>query len=273
MTAKSRPWRSAGFGRRDALAGLAAAVLTPALPASAQHKPSPLGPGVEPIDIDAGPIAAFDRADSSRRRFGKLDFIGGLVLSSPSAGFGGWSGLAVEADGSRLLAVSDAGSWMTADLVTQNGVPKGLANARRGPIVALRGARLSRERDRDAEAVALAEGTLANGVVLIAFERNRRIGRFPFGERGLGAPTGYLKLPADAARMSSNKAFEAVARSSPSPSAISTSRATTPAGSGSIGSRNVLTCATSASTISPMPQRYPMADCCCSSGAFAGSRG
>ena len=46
--------------------------------------------------------------------------------------------------------------------------------------------------------------------MLIAFERNRRIGRFPVSERGLEAPVGYLKLPAEAARMASNKGLESV---------------------------------------------------------------
>ena len=33
------------------------------------------------------------------------------------ANFGGWSGLVMEADGKSLLAISDVGSWMTADIV------------------------------------------------------------------------------------------------------------------------------------------------------------
>ena len=43
----------------------------------------------------------------------------GIVLTSPSSSFGGWSGLALDASGSNLLAISDAGTWMTAEIATR----------------------------------------------------------------------------------------------------------------------------------------------------------
>lgn len=196
--------------RRWRVAFAAAALAAVAGLALADTKPTTSGLETEPIDVAARPISSFDRSAPATRRFGRLEFLGGLELTSPSANFGGWSGIVVDSDGRRMLAVSDAGSWMTADIVSEGGRPVGLANAKLGPIEALKGASLKRERDRDAEAVTLLDGTLADGTVLIAFEQNRRIGRFPVTERGLGAPVGYLKLPADAARMRSNKAFEAV---------------------------------------------------------------
>ena len=85
------------------------------------------------------------------KRFGQLEFRGGLVLSSPSANFGGWSGLVMEADGKSLLAISDVGSWMTAD-VTYDGRPADgpQARAARSPARS-RGQPLESKREQDAE--------------------------------------------------------------------------------------------------------------------------
>lgn len=141
----------------------------------------------------------------------RLEFTGGLVLSSPSPEFGGWSGLVTSEDGRRLFAISDRGDWMTADLLSDaDAQPRGLANPMLGEIPAMGGQTLSRGRDRDAESVALLDGTLSRGTLLISFERNHRIGRFPISDRGLGAPSGYLRLAPDARRMSMNRGMEAV---------------------------------------------------------------
>jgi len=178
--------------------------------ALAQAKPFSNATTVDDITVTARPITSFDRGDSHRRRFGKLTWRGGLVLNSRSPHFGGWSGLAVDADGKRILAVSDAGTWMRADIVYDGDQPVGLAAARIGPLRTRAGEALSRDRDRDAEAVALVNGTLMDGELLIAFERNHRIGRFAIGPDGVAPPARYLSLPAAAKKMRSNKGVEAV---------------------------------------------------------------
>lgn len=183
--------------------------------AKPQQPPRSLGPStVAPpvsIEITARQLSSFGNAAGVGASGGRLEFVGGLVLGSPHKDFGGWSGLVMSDDGRRLLTVSDRGHWMTADLVYEAGRPKGLANATLADIPGLGGQVLSRFRDRDSESVTLLDGTLAKGTVLVAFERNHRIGRFPVSERGLGAPLGYLKMPPDVRRMSSNKGLESVA--------------------------------------------------------------
>jgi hypothetical protein len=186
---------------------LAIVFLTPI--AVAQIKPDTGGIEVEPIDISAHAIDHFEKSAAGTARFGRLEWRGGLVLSSSSPNFGGWSGLTIDGEG-RLVAVSDAGTWMTADLVWRNGRPTGLTNAKLGPLLALRSNALKRPRDRDAEATALLEGGLGRGTLLISFENNHRIGRFEIDERGVSAPLGYMKRPGSAARMSKNQGFEAV---------------------------------------------------------------
>ncbi len=138
-----------------------------------------------------------------------MEFRGGLVLTSSAAEFGGWSGIVLSDDGRRVLMISDRASWLTGEVQYDGNRPVRLANGVMGEIPGSGGAAL-RGRDRDSEAVTLLDGTLTRGSVLIAFERNHRIGRYPLGERGLGTPAGFLKMPADARRMSSNKGLEAV---------------------------------------------------------------
>ncbi len=193
---------------------LAPALLTFALALDTASSPTaaqkPVTERPQPIGIVARPIEGFYRQNPEQRRFGRLEWRGGLVLSSPSALFGGWSGLALDADGRWLLAVSDAGAWLTAEIAYAGARPTGVGNARIGPLLALAGKPLTRLRDRDPEAVTLAEGSLESGTVLVAFERNHRIGRFRATDEGLSAPQGYLERPAAARAMSSNMGFESV---------------------------------------------------------------
>jgi hypothetical protein len=191
--------------------GAVASLLVLSSLASADPKPDTSGLAVEPIDVEARPLAGFDRLDAARTRFGKLEWRGGLVLTSPAQIFGGWSGLVIGADGRRFVAVSDAGAWMTGELTYEGARPTGMTNAKTGPLLAAGAGSLKRARDRDAEAMALLDGTVTRGRLLIAFERNHRIGSFEVGERGLGPPQDYLKLPAEARRLKSSLGFEAMA--------------------------------------------------------------
>jgi hypothetical protein len=166
--------------------------------------------GVRDIEVNARRIERLEKVPGAAPS-GRLQFRGGLVLSSPAKAFGGFSGIAVEQDGRRMFAVSDAGAWLTATIVYDGDAPVALRGPRMGPILGLKGRKLEKRRDVDAEAIVIVEGSLSRGVVLIGFERNHRIGRFPIAGGALQAPIGYLELPAEARRMRSNKGIEALA--------------------------------------------------------------
>jgi hypothetical protein len=208
MTDQSRAHRH----RRAVLAGLLAGAGAALVPAGsrAEEKDPPPPAQLEHVEITARQLTHFERGKPDAKRFGQLEFLGGLVLSSPSAHFGGWSGLVLSADGRSLLAVSDVGSWMAADVVYEGRRPIALHNARIGPLLDRSGRPLRNKREQDAEALALLDGTLQNGTVLIGFERLHRIGRFPVRKGEIGAPLGYLKLPADARAMRDNQGIEAI---------------------------------------------------------------
>jgi hypothetical protein len=198
--------------RRGLLGGLAAgACVALARPAVAQHEPNETLASVQPIEVGAQPIVHFERSRPDARRFGGLEFRGGLLLRSPEPHFGGWSGLATAADGSSLLAVSDAGAWLGAELAYRGSAPAGLTRTRIGPLLAVGGRQLRDKREQDAESVALVEGTLTRGTVLIGFERLHRIGRFPIRDGQVQAPSGYHRLPQEAVRMPANQGLEGLA--------------------------------------------------------------
>jgi len=178
--------------------------------ALAQLKPDTTALKVAPIEITASAISGFDRADSTKKRFGKLDWRGGLVLTSASASFGGWSGIAMDPDGQTFVSVSDAGTWLEGRITYNGTAPAGITAARSGPLKARDGSALSRKRDRDAEAVVLTGGAPGSGALLIAFEQNDRIGRFTTTGQGIGAPSAYIDMPAEAKAMRVD-GFEAVA--------------------------------------------------------------
>src|SRR5262245_28176179 len=147
--------------RRTLLGGLAAAGGAAPWWAAAQEEEASEGLAKpQPIEIRARALPHFQRNRPDASRFGGLEYRGGLVLTSPSEHFGGWSGLVMSEDGKRLLAVSDVGSWLSANVEYDGSTPTALARARIGPLRALGGRPLQDKREQDAEAVTLLDGTL-----------------------------------------------------------------------------------------------------------------
>lgn len=200
--------RAPGFHRLAAVwLAIAAAALAPGI-ATAQLKPNTAGIETQEIEVRARPIASFSRGGSSAAAAAaaaaapaRLEWRGGLVLTSPSPHFGGWSGLALAKDGKSFLAVSDSGVWMTGEIAYDGHRPRALNAVRLGALRNLKGKPLARMRERDAEAVTLAAGTPFSGTAYIAFEQADRIGVFPIDKGGLGRPASYLTMPKEAARM------------------------------------------------------------------------
>jgi len=202
--------RRSGWRAKGAALAAGAILLVAAGIAFGGSKPDALLTEPAPIEVHAEPIAAFDKVDAARTRFGKLTWRGGLVLTSPSPHFGGWSGLALDGEGKRFLAISDAGTWMTGRLVYDGDKPKAVENARLGPLQESRDKSFTHYDDRDSEGVAVVEGTTAKGRALISFERNHRIGWFDLDKNGLSPVRRYVALPHAMNRAKDNRGLEAV---------------------------------------------------------------
>jgi hypothetical protein len=174
-----------------------------AKPEMALDKPIAVAVTAIPIDLD--------RDDPRRKQFGRLIFRSGLNLYGKSRHFGGFSGLVIDPSGDSILAVSDAGSWMRADLSYNGKYLKGLSNVTLGPVLGSDGKPLKSDADRDSEAMSLASGDSRKGTAYVGFERKHRIAIYPFTSNSFGPPKGAMPLPSGAKRMRSNQGIEALA--------------------------------------------------------------
>ena len=176
---------------------------------SMAQKPAPLTPP-QAIEIKARPIA-FDLGRPNETRFGKLEWLGTLQLTSPSAHFGGYSGLVLDKTGTRLLAISDAGKWLSAKLVYRGGRLEKLTEAKTGALRGIGNKPLSNKFNSDSESIVMERQGSVTGTAYISFERQHRIGVYPVTESGFGPPKRHLKLPARVKSIEENKGIEAIA--------------------------------------------------------------
>jgi hypothetical protein len=180
-------------------------------PAVAQPKHDAKTDKVTPVTVSSNRLDSYQRGVGDTKRFGRLEFRGGLTMTSPDARFGGFSGVTVAPDGRGFLAISDEGNWLSGEITYAGKAPSGITNARMGPILGLNGRPLTRKRDSDAEELTLVSGNLSRGIALVAFERNHRLVRYPIINGALGRPTVQIGLPPESKRMTSNSGLEAVA--------------------------------------------------------------
>lgn len=153
----------------------------------------------------------FETGFPGRTRFGRLEWLGTLELSSESPYFGGYSGIAVSADGSEFLAVSDAGSWLRGRIAASpEGVLTGVAGLTAGPLLGPDGKPLDTKSDADAEGIASASPGVLEGNTYISFERRHRIVVVNNGPEGPGPVTRQVVLPPEALQASANAGLEAI---------------------------------------------------------------
>jgi hypothetical protein len=190
---------------RRAAAGVIAVLLAVPLPAvSEADQPGKAAPqSLRPITVRADPIAAFDPRDPALRRFGALEFRGGLVLRSPDKAFGGFSALHVTEDGRRLLAASDRGDWLRGEIRYDGERLVAVEQAEMAPMLGPDGRPLARRGWFDAEALAVDGGTLYVGI-----ERVNRIVRFDYGRHGLKARAEVVAVPPAVRKLPFNRGIE-----------------------------------------------------------------
>lgn len=154
-------------------AGLLAAVSVAACVTAVPFYPA----RAEPIGVTAAPIPLYPNMPGERRA-GALIYRGGLLLSSADKRFGGWSDLAVSADGNELLSISDEAHWLSAWLVYDKaGNLAGLNAAEIAPMLNPAG-RPMRGKAGDAEGLTLERPNDLHGPVIVSFERDVRIWRY-----------------------------------------------------------------------------------------------
>jgi hypothetical protein len=202
LAAKRSTWKGL-VSARWLVAALAGALALAAVSAFADPtKPRVAEPPVK-VEIQARPLVAFEPRDTSRRRYGQLEFRGGLELTSPYREFGGVSSLRMAADGARFLALSDQGRWLRGRIVYDGIQPKGIADAEMAPVLGPDGKPLAARRWYDTESLALDGNTAYVGI-----ERVHQIVRFDYGRHGLLARGQPIAVPPGLKLVPSNKSIE-----------------------------------------------------------------
>ena len=197
-----------------AAAGLSTIALRGVARAQAATEPPQRGaaPGehtvTEPvaIEVNARGIPAFDPSDRSHVRFGSLEYRSGLVLTSPYRGFGGLSGIRLDAKGERFIAISDHGAWFTGRIRYSGRDMVGLDDVEAAPLLNADGRPITEKRNwYDAESIAL-DGSC----VYVGLERVNAVMRFDFSQGFTRARGEVVPLPLAARKLPSNKGLEAL---------------------------------------------------------------
>jgi hypothetical protein len=157
------------------------------------------------IEVKARPIASFDPRDRSHVRFGALEYRSGLVLTSSFPGFGGLSGIRLDARGERFIALSDKGRWFTGRILYSGRVMVGLDEVEAAPMLGPDGQPITARGWFDSESIAL-DGSF----VYVGLERVNEVLRFDFSRGFTRARGEVVPMPAAVKKLPNNKGLEAL---------------------------------------------------------------
>lgn len=174
---------------------------------------SPGRAGFAPVEVHVHPIDTFQIGQTATR-FGALEFLGGLTLSSPVPDFGSWSGLDFAPDGRTIYAVADTGEWFTARLVEDNGRLTGIEAPMIAPMLGDDGRPVTAKKDADAEGLRIVarDGALT---ALVSFEQAPAVRLFALAPDVSDAAPRRFGLPAFVNRIPPDQGLEAIAVAPP----------------------------------------------------------
>lgn len=165
-----------------------------------------------PATASAVPIAVksetIDRFafGSSQTVFGRLEFLGGLVMTSTDVNFGAWSSIRFRSDQKNFVGVLDTGGWITGQIERDaSGRLSGLSNVDITQMLSRTGRPDNRKQMMDAEGLAFRPGQ-----ILVSFERKHRVDVYPDPGFKVQAPLRSLPklIPED--KLVDNKSLETV---------------------------------------------------------------
>lgn len=193
------------FSRGRARRTLFACMLACASPAIAAA-----GTPVETVEISARPISQFHVGDDETR-FGPLEFVGGLEMTSPARDFGALSAFRFLKPGGDFIGVADTGFWFFGTITHDAGKrPSGVTNFRMQQMVDASGRPIDRKWEVDAEGLAVKDG-----IATVGFERDQRVAQFKIDPDNMKAPVRQLDYQVPAEELRQNRGFETVTHANP----------------------------------------------------------
>ena len=183
-----------------AVAGLVLAAATVIAPARA-------GAPLETVDISARPITEF-RIGRSETRFGPLEFVGGLEMTSPESDFGALSAFRFTTPGGDFVGVADTGFWFFGTVERDGDQrPSGMSNFRMEQMVDTDGKPITKKGLVDAEGL-----DVKDGLATVGFERNHRVSQFKVDPGNMKTALRDLDFLVPANELRQNRGFETVTR-------------------------------------------------------------
>jgi hypothetical protein len=177
---------------------------------AAEHPVRAATAGVERLEISARPIRHF-QIGGTETRFGPLEFVGGLELTSTSRDFGALSSFRFLTPGKDFIGVADTGFWFFGTVTRDaDGRPAGIANFRMQQMSDRAGKVSNRKWEVDAEGLAVKDG-----VATVGFERDHRVARFRIEPDDMKAAIGDVDFLVPKHELRSNRGFETVAHAHP----------------------------------------------------------
>ncbi|MEX3011590.1 esterase-like activity of phytase family protein [Hoeflea sp. TYP-13] len=162
--------------------------------------------GVRQIIVEGRQIPNF-KGRSSEKRFGDLEFVGGMEISSPDRILGGISAMRLLKDGVHFVGVMDTGHFISGRLDRdKQGRLSGVSDFVVAPMRSAGGNVISQRWKVDAEGLAL------NGDnAYVSFERDHRIERYRLNDLPDAAPEAKIPHPIPNYEFRNNRGMEAIA--------------------------------------------------------------
>jgi len=175
------------------------------------HQPSRAATeGIERLEISARPIRNF-QIGTTETRFGPLEFVGGLELTSTSRDLGALSSFRFLTSGKDFIGVADTGFWFFGTVVRDgDGKPTGIENFRMQQMFDRVGNVSDRKWEVDAEGLAVKDG-----IATVGFERDHRVAQFRIEPDDMKAAIADLDFLVPERELRSNRGFETVAHAHP----------------------------------------------------------
>lgn len=143
---------------------------------------------------------------SGQSRFGALEFVGGLEVTSDNHAFGGMSSIRLGDDRLSFIGIEDTGYWYTGAFIRHDGRLAGISDLRLAPILGRDGQPLGTKWESDAESIAVRDDG-----VLVGFERDHRIDVYPLKDPQASGPIRTIPLPFPKRELRTNRSLETVA--------------------------------------------------------------
>ena len=163
-------------------------------------------PPQEPIPVKASQIENF-KIGSDQKIFGKLEFVGGIEMSSSNALLGAVSGIRFRPDGKTFVAVMDTGHWLEGRIERDaKGRLSGVSDLTGTSMMDSKGRAEQVKNRMDAESLAFRDGEM-----LVSYEGYHRVDAYPDPGFSQSKPLRSLPVLIPLKGLKSNRSFETLA--------------------------------------------------------------